>query len=279
MAKTGKTHRATTNDPNALGREFKRRVKTKRGPALLGGIVSEMLRPSLARIYKHAGFDFIYIETEHMLYNGRDVADFVLAARGSGLPVVAKIADLNRPEVIRLMDCGIVGIQLPRTETREQVEQLLDWMRFPPKGSRPGDPVLGAVDYVWPDNDAKWLKDCDDATMMVAHIETALGYENIEDIVTTPGLDMLYVGPYDFSISLGHPGQYDHPQVKKAIRRILDLCVKHGVAFGTTTSGAKPAAQYVKRGCRFFEVIDELGMIHTMACQTVDAFQTAMAKK
>lgn len=276
MAKTGKAHRTRPGDPNALGREFKRRVKSKRGPAMLGAIVIEHLRPSLVKAYKHAGFDFIFIETEHMLYNGRDIADFVQVARDNKMPVIAKIADLNRPEVIRQMDCGIIGIQLPRTETREQVEQLLDWMRFPPKGSRPGDPTMGAVDYVWPDNDAKWLKGADAATMMVAHIETQLGYENIEDIVTTPGLDMLYVGPYDFSISLGQPGDYDHPVVKKAIERILKLCVKHGVAFGTTTSGARPAAALVKKGCRFFEVIDEMTMIHTMSCQTVDAYRSAM---
>jgi len=276
MAKTGKTYRKSSNDPNALGRDFKKRIKSKRGPALLGGIICEYLRPSMVKLYKHAGFDFIFIESEHASFNGRDFADFVQVARDNQLPVIAKVADLNRPEVIRLMDCGVLGIQLPRTESRGDVEQLLDWMRFPPSGTRPGAPVWGNVDYVWPGSSQKWMDGADATTMMVAHIETQRGYDNIEEIITTPGLDMLYVGPYDFSISMGYPGEYDNPKVKIAIGLILNLCVKHGVAFGTTSSGAKTGAAYVKRGARFFEVMDELTMISAQACQAVDAFRNAM---
>ena len=271
MAKTGKAKQRRTADPTALGREFKRKMQT--GPTMLGGVVIEYLRPSLVKLYRHAGFDFIFVEAEHTLLNGRDFADFVQVARDNRLPVIAKIADLNRPEVIRALDCGVTGIQLPRTESRQDIETLYDYIKFPPKGTRPGAPCFGNVDYICPSDDRQWLKNANKASLLVAHIETQRGYENIEEIVTFPDLDMLYVGPYDFSISMGEPGNYDHPKVKRAISRILNICVKHKVAFGTTTSNAKAAAAYVKRGCRFFEMIDELTMVHGAACQVIDDYR------
>jgi len=117
-------------------------------------------------------------------------------------------------EIARLLEAGVTVIQLPRSESRQDIETLVDYMKFPPVGTRAGAPCFGNVDYVWPDDDAKWLKKADQSTVILAHIETAKGYENAEEIVTAPHLDMVYVGPYDFSIAMGHPGDWDHPQVR-----------------------------------------------------------------
>jgi 2-keto-3-deoxy-L-rhamnonate aldolase RhmA len=71
---------------------------------------------------------------------------------------------------------------------------------------------------------------------------------------------------------MGHPGEYDHPTVKKGIAKVLAACKKHGVPFGTTASGPAAAKQWVKKGCRFFEIIDELTMIKRVSAETVDAY-------
>jgi 2-keto-3-deoxy-L-rhamnonate aldolase RhmA len=84
---------------------------------------------------------------------------------------------------------------------------------------------------------------------------------------------MIYVGPYDFSISMGHPGDYDHPRVRKAMDEILKLCVKHGVPFGTTPSGPKAGTRWIARGCGFFELVDELTLIREGAMQAVAAYR------
>lgn len=271
MAKTQTGQRTTQPDPTALGRAFKRRLKKEKG-ILLGGMVTEYLRPSLAKIYARGGFDFVFIEKEHMFFDGAEITDFVLAARDNGLPVISKIGELNRPEIARLLEAGVTVIQLPRSESRQDIETLVDYMKFPPVGTRAGAPCFGNVDYVWPDDDAKWLKKADQSTLILAHIETAKGYENAEEIVTAPHLDMVYVGPYDFSIAMGHPGDWDHPQVRKPMNEILDLCLKHGVAFGTTPSGSKAGADWIKRGCRFFELDGEQGMISAGVAEAVATY-------
>ena len=116
------------------GRQLKARLKA--GEVLIAGIVSEYARPSLVKLYGQAGFDFVYIEYEHIYFDPTALADTVLAARDAGLPPIAKTPQLERAEVAKLLEAGIVGIQLPRTESREQVEELRGYLRFPPVGTR-----------------------------------------------------------------------------------------------------------------------------------------------
>jgi 2-keto-3-deoxy-L-rhamnonate aldolase RhmA len=275
MAKTRVKQRATRHDPTALGRNFKQRLK--RGQVVLGGTAAEYLRPSLAKLYRHAGYDFVFIDKEHMFLDGSEMTDFVQAARDNDLPVISKIAELNRAETARLLEAGAVGIQLPRTETRQELEELASYMKFPPVGTRAGAPCYGNVDYVWPADDRAWLRRADASTVLVAHIETAAGCENIEEIVQARHLDIVYVGPYDFSIALGEPGQYDHPRVRQAMQRMLKVCKKHGVAFGTSASSPKVAAWWMGQGAQFFELASELALIGQGAGQLVEAYRAAQA--
>lgn len=266
-----------TGDPTLLGRKFKQRLKSK--DVLLGATATEYMRSSLVKFYCAAGFDYIFIENEHVIFDGPALADFVMCTRDNGIPVIAKVGDLSRAETARLLEMGITGIQLPRTESREQLLELYDYVKFAPQGSRAGAPIYGNVDYIHPANDRAWLKKANDSTVIVVHIETKLGYENIEEIVTTPGIDMVYVGPYDFSISMGQPGNYDHPKVAGAIRDILKLCVKHKVPFGTTTSTPKASGALVKKGCRFFHLADELSIVNVASQQLYDDYRAACGTK
>ena len=105
----------------------------------------------------------------------------------------------------------------------------------------------------------------DEETLVVVHFETAVAYENAEDILSLPGIDMCYVGPGDSSIELGHPGDYDHPDVRGPMEKVLALCKKYGIAFGTTPSGGEAAGDWVRKGATFFEAESEIGFIRTGA--------------
>jgi 2-keto-3-deoxy-L-rhamnonate aldolase RhmA len=276
MAKIAVTSATTQPDPNRLGAQL--RAALVPGRPALGGIISEQLRPSLIRLYQMAGFDFIYLETEHVLFEPTRLNDFVLAARACEMPVIAKVPDLQRPWVAFLLDAGVAGIQLPRTESRPQLQQLLDWMRFPPRGTRAGAPCYGNVDYAWPKDHKAWIKGADANTLVIVHIETRLGFENFEEIVTTPDIAMVYVGPYDFSISVGHPGEYDHPTVRQRMLQMLKLCRKLQVPFGTTPSGAAGAKYWTARGASFFEACDEMAFIQSGATELVRSWRSQVKK-
>ncbi len=241
------------------GQQLKQRLKA--GGVLIGGIASEYIRPSLVKLYLQAGFDFLYIEYEHGFLTPTALVDTVLCARDNGLPVIAKTPQLERAEVAKLLECGIVGIQLPRTESRVDVETLRSYLKFPPSGTRAIAPGYGSSGYVQPPDWEAWMREQDQETCLVVHIETRRAYENAEQIISTPGVDMVYVGPGDFSIEMGQPGRYDHPDVAIPMQKILELCQKYNVPFGTTASGPAAARAWVERGARFFETTDELGLI------------------
>ena len=265
---TGPGRAALINQP---GRDLKQAFR--QGKVLVGGMLTEYARPSLVKLYARAGFDFLYIEYEHGFFDLTTLADTVLCARDNQLPVIAKTPQLERAEVAKLLECGIVGIQLPRTETRADVETLRSYIKFPPTGTRAIAPGYGSSDYVQPPDWRTWMAEQDEEPTLVVHIETRRAYENAEEIISTPGVDMVYVGPGDFSIEMGHPGDYDHENVGGAMREILEICNKHNVPFGTTASGTEAARQWISRGARFFEAVDELTLIAEGAAKLVGEYR------
>jgi 4-hydroxy-2-oxoheptanedioate aldolase len=249
----------SSHSRGSSGRELKRRLKS--GEVLIGGILTEYARPSLVKLYVHAGFDFMYIEYEHGCFPPTALADTVLCARDNGLPVIAKTPQLERAEVAKLLECGIVGIQLPRTESRADVETLRSFLKYPPNGTRAIAPGYGSSGYVQPADWTTWMHEQDEETSLVVHIETRRGYEHAEEIISTPGVDMVYVGPGDFSIEMGRPGQYEHPDVAGPMQKILELCKRYHIPFGTTAAGPAAARQWMKQGALFFETADEFTFI------------------
>ena len=110
------------------GRHLKARLAA--GEVLVCAMVTEYVRPSLMKLYGHAGIDFVFFEYEHTYFSPTALADTVLAARDNGLPPIAKTPQLERQEVAKLLECGVVGIQLPRTESRAQIEELRRYLKF-----------------------------------------------------------------------------------------------------------------------------------------------------
>lgn len=100
-----------------------------------------------------------------------------------------------------------------------------------------------------------------------------MGYERAEEIVSTPGVDMVYVGPGDFSVEMGHPGDQEHPDVRGPMEEILEICKQHNVPWGTTAANVEDAERWVAQGALFFEAEDEKNFIIEGATRLVDAYR------
>ncbi len=117
------------------------------------------------------------------------------------------------------------------------------------------------------------MVDQDAEITLVVHIETRKGYENAEEIVSTPGVDMVYVGPGDFSVEMGHPGKPEHPDVARPMEEILECCKKYDIPFGTTALSIEAARRWIEKGARFFETKDELAFIYEGASRLVREYR------
>ena len=240
---------------------------------LVGMTVQHVTSGWLAKLYRQSGADFVYVEYEHSFMNEADLAGFVLSCRTNGLPVVAKVPECSRTHVAKLLECGVVGIQLPWTESREQIDRLVSYVKFPPAGIRAVAPGMGNRDYDLRTTGRQLIETGNRETVVLAHVETRTGIENLDAILGNPHVDVLFLGMFDLSTSYGHPGDFRHPDVAAAVEAALAAAKRHGKVAGMYVPDAQAAAPWVAKGMRFFETASEIDLIAAGSRQTVQEFR------
>jgi 2-dehydro-3-deoxyglucarate aldolase/4-hydroxy-2-oxoheptanedioate aldolase len=245
----------------------------REGRVLVGLTTQHLTSPWLAQIWKRSGTDFIYIEYEHSFMNEADLAGFVLCCRAHGLPVVAKVPECSRTHVAKLLECGVTGIQLPWTESREQIDRLVSYVKFPPVGIRAAAPGMGNCDYNLQTTGRELIETGDRETVVLAHVETRQGIMNLDAILGNPHVDILFLGMYDLSVSYGQPGDFRHPDVAAAVETAIAAAKRHGKTAGMYVPDARAAEPWIGRGMRFFETASEVDLIDSGARRVVQQFR------
>ena len=246
-----------------------------RGEAPLVGLTTQhVTQPWLASIWKRSGCDFVYVEYEHGLFNEAQLADFVLSCRAEGLPVVAKVPESSRTHTAKLRECGVIGIQLPWTETREQIDQLVSYTKFPPLGIRAAAPGYGNNDYDLGMPGEQFIENANRETVVLAHVETRRGVDNISEILSNRHVDVAFLGMYDLSVSFGRPGNFEHADVVAAVERVIAAAQERQKVVGMYVPDAEQARGWISRGVTFFEMQSEVGFIARGSKELVEAFRS-----
>ena len=246
--------------------------KMSAGQVVVGMTAAELLRPSLVKTYANAGADFIYIENEHSLLNPATYADFLLCAQDNGLPVVAKTPYLDRGAIVKLLDSGTMNLQLPMTESADDVLTLHNWLKYPPVGERAVCCGYASTGYK-PVDLATFITEQNEDTMLIAHIETKKGVDAIDEILGTGVVDLVFIGQDDMSISVGAPGDHHDPRHVAAIQRVAEAVRRHNVFFGLFAPGIESAKRWIDEGALFFEAADELMLIDQGTRALLDDFR------
>jgi 2-keto-3-deoxy-L-rhamnonate aldolase RhmA len=245
----------------------------KEGRVVVGMTTQHVTAPWLAKVWQHSGTDFVYVEYEHSFMNEADLAGFVLSCRVNGLPVVAKVPECSRTHVAKLLECGVLGIQLPWTESRDQIDRLVSYVKFPPLGIRAAAPGMGNCDYNLQTTGRDLIDTGNRETVVLAHVETRRGIENLDAILGNPHVDVLFLGMYDLSVSYGQPGDFRHPDVAAAVETAIAAAKRHGKTAGMYVPDARAAEAWVARGMRFFETASEVDLIDSGARNLVRQFR------
>lgn len=240
------------------GAEIKRALKEDK--VVLGSFVSEIWSPTIAWMYATAGFDFMFIDMEHGSFNMETVAAMIMAARGAGIAPIVRVPSNDRPSVMRPLDAGAAGLLVPMVETREYAERLIRFSKYPPLGQR-GVALRRAHSAYRAVAAAPYLQQANEETLIIAQIETQLSVDNLEKILGLGSIDVAFIGPADLSTSMGHPGQVSHPDVVKAIQRLLDVSWHYGVSAGIHLTDIKSVKEWASRGMRFISYSGDLAFI------------------
>ncbi|MSO21818.1 MAG: hypothetical protein EXQ58_00895 [Acidobacteria bacterium] len=241
----------------------------------VGLTTQHVTQPWLAKLWKRSGADFVYIEYEHGFFNEAELAGFILCCRAEGLPVVAKTPECSRTHVAKLLEAGVTGIQLPWTESRTQIDQLASYVKFPPIGIRAASPGMGNCDYDLDINGKLFIEKANEETVILAHVETRLGVDHIDEILGCPHVDIVFLGLTDLSVSYGVPGQYTNPELASGIETVLVAAKKAGKLVGMWVPGYEVAKPWIRKGVSFFETASEIDMIDSSARRIVSEFRAA----
>jgi 2-keto-3-deoxy-L-rhamnonate aldolase RhmA len=223
--------------------------KLARGEPVFGPFVMEMASPGLPQIFARAGADFIVYDMEAGCLDLATIKTQMALCRG--LPVVPLVnvpwhdyALLARP-----LDCGAMGLLVPVVQTRAEAESIARITHYPPVGVRGVAFGIAQDDYSSGGLDVQ-IPAANERTMTIAKIETVKGVDAIDEIVSVPGIDVAFVGHMDLSVSLGVPGQYEHPKFAAAVDRVIAACKKHGKTGACLVTTPDAARSWMAKGFR-----------------------------
>ncbi len=220
------------------------------GQAVIGTMLGEMASPGTCRIVKEAGYDFVIFDTEHHWPGVETVAWLLRGARDIGLQAYVRAPGFRGQWPARYLDLGAAGLIFPHVEGGEQCREIVDQVKFPPVGKRGLGTNIAHDDYS-AEPALEFTTSANSETLVSVQIETAGGLAAREEIVAVPGVDSVFIGPNDLSLSLGLPGQLDHPTVVQAIEDIFAAAAAAGVAPGMHVFDLPSALKYLDAGCRF----------------------------
>jgi 2-keto-3-deoxy-L-rhamnonate aldolase RhmA len=246
------------------------RKALKAGKVQLGLNFGQLRSTEIPRLLAAAGFHWAFIDCEHGNFDLETVNDVCRVAQLVGLCPVLRVADLQYSLVARALDCGAQGIIFPRIEDPKLLETALSWTKFPPVGVRGYGLMAPQTDYEALSFE-QVIGHVNENTLTVLQIETKRAVEAREEILSVRGIDAVMIGPADLSISMGVPGEFQHPKMIEAMESIRDTCERHGIAPGTQTRAVPQAKFWKERGMRFLGCGSEIGFMYEKAKETAHA--------
>ena len=226
------------------------------------------------KILAQAGFHWAFIDAEHGGFDLETIQDLCRIAPMVNFTPIVRVADLQYSLIARFLDVGAQGIIFPRVEDVALLERAVSWTKFPPVGERGFG--LGAFHFDHEQLTVPQMIDHVNAnTLVVLQIETKRALEMREELLSVPGIDAVMIGPADLSISLGVPGEFQHPKVIDAMEAIRDTCVRRGIAPGTQTRSLPQAKFWRERGMRFLGCSSDTGMLYDRAKELIAGLDAA----
>lgn len=217
--------------------------------------------PDVVEILGRSGWDFLLIDGEHGPMIGTTLLNQIRAAESANIPPIVRVDGPQSPFITKAIDAGARGITVPLIETVDDVHKAVSFIRHHPLGSRGACPFVRAAgfgDVPW----AEFKRRVDNDLLLVLLCERAAAVENIREIASVKGIDVIMVGRFDLSLSLGLGGQMDHPQIWKKAEEVSNICFKEGLFAGQYIYNAQEARRAIDMGFRFLVHLNDANLFY-----------------
>jgi len=205
--------------------------KIRSGQLTLGLGVHHLRGAATPLVAKAAGYDWLFIDSEHGAISTQEIAQISLAALSVGVAPIVRICAGALDEGTRALDNGALGVVVPHVDTVEQARALIDAFRYHPMGHRSAGGSNGQFGYR-PPPAPELQKVLNEQILVIPMIETPQAVEHADAIAALDGIDALLIGTNDLALEMGIAGQLGHEKVQAAYRRVAEACRKHNKVLG-----------------------------------------------
>lgn len=204
--------------------------KLKNGKTIYGTCITSTV-PLWGKAARNAGLDFVFLDTEHVPLERMEIAAMCQLYNALGIAPIVRIPSPDPFRACQMLDAGAVGIVAPYIETVEQVKEMVGALKFRPLKGRRLSEILENRDTLEPEL-KQYLENYNRGNLCIINIESVPAVENLDALLKVPGLDCVFIGPHDLSVSLGLSEMYDHPDFEKVVSLIIGKCSKNNIAVG-----------------------------------------------
>ncbi len=242
-------------------------AKWRAGQQTIGAWLS-LANTHTAEMLAHAGFDWLCIDLQHGLIDYADLTHMLPAISTTDVTPIVRVAANEPSQIMKVLDAGAMGVIVPMVNNRAEAAAAVAACLYPPQGGRSFGPMRAAL-Y----GGRGYATEANDQIACIVMIETRDGIDNLEEIVATPGLGGVYIGPNDLALALGLPasGDTDDPLHLETVGRILAACKKHKVPAGIHTGGLAYARIRLEAGFDFVTLGSDAGFMMRAAAADLAA--------
>jgi len=220
----------------SLNEKLERRMRVK------GTTIMHFSWTGIVPAMRKEDIDFVIIEMEHNFFDWRDMEGLLRMCDMVGLPSIVRVPEIRYQQVSKVMDLGANGILIPRVETLEQLEQVIEFSRLPPVGKK------GIGGYDFGSRYAKSVETYNTDKMIFVQMESPAGISNLEKMLQTKEVAGVIVGPNDLAASLGVPYQFDAPELTEAIKEVIRICDQYQTSCGMFMPGMEGTQFWCDQG-------------------------------
>jgi 4-hydroxy-2-oxoheptanedioate aldolase len=218
--------------------------------------ISRFPEPWLGELVGRLGYDLIWLDLEHRPFGYEVIAPLALACRANGIDLMVRILKTGYTSPMRVLEEGANGVMVPHCLNAAEARQWVKWTKFPPLGERGFDGAGADADHMLVDP-IKYMQHANAETFLVLQIEDREALDHIEEIINVEGVDLLFVGIGDLSISLGVPMQMDHPLMQRAIDRVANAAQRAGKWWSLPAGTPEAAQRALDRGARLLTTAND----------------------
>ena len=254
-------------------RENTVKAKLKRGEIAVGTMVFEFASPGLPAILGTTGADFAIYDMEHNGLSLETLRSLMAWSRGVGPTPMVRVPAIDPQFISHALDVGALGVMAPNVETVEQARLFVEATRYPPLGRRGAAFGFAHDDFDRLTPVGERIGQIHDRTLLIAQIESEQGLANVDEIARVQGIDVLWVGHFDLTLSMGIPGQFGEQRFLDAMSRVAEAARRNGLVGGFNVDDAEGGRRWMARGYRMLAIAADFRLLAGALKSSVDALR------